>query len=299
MTRGQFSHAIDADEKWVENSARLLGRTLAYTAEEARWMRLVRILVRDFGMPLSRAAEISEQAMPLPPDTRSAELARNDSRTAALNLDLARYHSQFAAALSAALSLVGSRKRGRPAAPATGQSRSIDRPRNAENPAPAKDPGACRWMLARLISADVGFVVIGGVAAIAHGSVRGTDNLDICYDTSRPNVNRLAKVLEKWEPYPRGIDPGMPFTMNRRQLRVTPMMALDTRRGSISLLDEVKGIGNYEECLARSINTYAFGARFKILDLGAIIDSMRAAGRAKDLEQIPALEALKRRVLRP
>lgn len=84
-------------------------------------------------------------------------------------------------------------------------------------------------MLAELTSAQVRFVVIGGVAAAAHGSRRVTDDLDICYDASRPNVNRLAELLEKWKAYPRGIEPGLPFFMDERQFRTTPLMTLTTR----------------------------------------------------------------------
>lgn len=117
MTRSQFSHAVGADEKWVENSARLLGRALRYTASEARWLGLVRVLVRDVGLPLGRSAEIAEKAMSFPPDARSAKVDENASGSATLVLDMARYHSSHAAALSAALNLVGSRKRGRPLKP--------------------------------------------------------------------------------------------------------------------------------------------------------------------------------------
>ena len=293
MTRGQFSHAIDADEKWVENSARLLGRSLAYTPEEARWMRLVRILVRDFGLPLSRAAEISEQAVSLPKDTESIKLARNDSRTATLTLDLARYHSQYGAALSAALNLVGSRKRGRPSGPITADIKVFRPPVPKARPASA-DVSTIGPMIERLLSAKLAFVAIGGVAAVAHGSVRATDNLDICYDTSLANVTLLAKLLDKWEPSPRGVDPSLPFLWNRRLLRTVPMMSLVTKRGTINLFDQVEGVGSYKECRSRSVSVFAYGNRFRILDLAALIESKRAAGRIKDLEQIPELETLQK-----
>lgn len=114
MTRAQFSRAINADEKWVENSARLLKRTLRYTPAEARWMGLVRVLVQEVHLPLVRADEIADRAMRLPVDARSVNAEEGESGSAAIVLDMARYHSSHAASLSAALNLVEPGKRGRP-----------------------------------------------------------------------------------------------------------------------------------------------------------------------------------------
>ena len=50
-------------------------------------------------------------------------------------------------------------------------------------------------MLQGLTSARVRFVVVGGVAAAAHGSAHVTNDLDICYDTAPSNVSRLAALL--------------------------------------------------------------------------------------------------------
>ena len=47
-------------------------------------------------------------------------------------------------------------------------------------------------MLQGLNGADVKFVVVGGLAATAHGSRRVTDDLDICYEASPANIARLA-----------------------------------------------------------------------------------------------------------
>jgi hypothetical protein len=46
-----------------------------------------------------------------------------------------------------------------------------------------------------LCDAGVDFVVIGGVAATFHGSVRVTYDLDICYSRISSNVKRLAPAL--------------------------------------------------------------------------------------------------------
>ena len=145
-------------------------------------------------------------------------------------------------------------------------------------------------MLRGLREADVKFVVVGGLAATAHGSRRVTDDLDICYD--KANVTQLAAVLSDWKAYPRGVEEGLPFIMDEKQFRITPLMTLTTHEGFIAVLDIVKGVGDYSHCRQRSVPLEAFDVRFRVLDLPALIDAKRAAGRPRDIDQLPELEAL-------
>ena len=147
-------------------------------------------------------------------------------------------------------------------------------------------------MLRGLREADVKFVVVGGLAATVHGSRRVTDDLDICYETGKANVGRLTALLSEWKAYPRGIEEGLPFFMDEKQFRITPLMTLTTREGFLDVLDIVKGVGAYSDCRQRSIPVEAFDVRFRVLDLPALIDAKRAAGRPKDIDQLPELEAL-------
>ena len=114
LTRAQFGHVVGADEKWVENTARTLDRRLDYTPMEARWLGIVRILMRDFAITATRAAELADEVLRHPPATRSLQLPGDADGVAVLSLDLARFNSSFAAALSAALHHGGPRRRGRP-----------------------------------------------------------------------------------------------------------------------------------------------------------------------------------------
>jgi hypothetical protein len=147
-------------------------------------------------------------------------------------------------------------------------------------------------MLQGLNAHKIKFVVVGGVAASAHGSRRVTDDLDICYGTGEANVAALARTLSKWAAHPRGIDRGLPFFMDARQFRTTPIMTLTTREGFIAVLDVVKGVGEYPKCRKRSAAVEAFGIKFRVLDLPALIDAKKAAGRPKDIDRLPELEAL-------
>jgi hypothetical protein len=147
-------------------------------------------------------------------------------------------------------------------------------------------------MLRGLTTAGVRFVVVGGVAAAAPGSSHVTNDLDVCYDTAADNVARLAALLAEWDAYPRGVERRLPFFMDERQLRSTPLMTLTTREGNLDVLDRVAGVGDFQDALDHSIEFEAFGVRFPALDLPTLIRAKRAAGRPKDIAQLPELEAL-------
>ena len=147
-------------------------------------------------------------------------------------------------------------------------------------------------MLQGLTGARVRFVVVGGVAAAAHGSAHVTNDLDICYDTSGVNVGRLAALLAEWDAYPRGVERRLPFFMDERQFRTTPLMTLTTLEGNIDVLDRVVGVGEFADVMKHSVKFDSFGVRFSVLDLPELIAAKRAAGRPNDIAQLPELEAL-------
>lgn len=126
MTRSQFAMAVLADEKWVENASRLMDKRFRYTAAEARWLGLVRVLNQEVGVTLFRAAELADEALRHAPDEGTVIVARTGG-SAAVSIDLARFHSTYAAALSAALNLGGARRRGRRRPTVRQNARTLDR----------------------------------------------------------------------------------------------------------------------------------------------------------------------------
>ena len=148
-------------------------------------------------------------------------------------------------------------------------------------------------MLSGLTRKKVRFVVVGGVAAAAHGSSHLTSDLDICYDTdAAANIDVLASVLAGWHAYPRGIEKGLPFIMDDRTLRNAPILTLTTREGDIDVMDRIAGVGPYEAVRRHSERISALGVRFRVLDLPSLIKAKRAAGRPRDFDHLPELEAL-------
>lgn len=147
-------------------------------------------------------------------------------------------------------------------------------------------------LLEALVRSDVEFIVIGGVAATAHGSAHVTVDLDIVYGRSAENIANLAAALEPLAPYLRGAPPGLPFTFDPDTIRRGLNFTLTTRAGDLDVLGEATGGGTYDALLSRSIVLAIFGLECRFVDLETLIHLKRAAGRPKDLERIAELEAL-------
>jgi len=147
--------------------------------------------------------------------------------------------------------------------------------------------------LRALAQAGVEFIVVGGVAATAHGSSRLTVDLDVVYARSAENIERLVTALAPFSPYLRGAPPGLPFRWDPETIRSGLNFTLTTSLGDLDLLGEITGGGSYEDLLPDSTSVAAFGVECRCLNLDRLILVKRAAGRPRDLEVIAELEALK------
>jgi predicted nucleotidyltransferase len=144
-----------------------------------------------------------------------------------------------------------------------------------------------------LARSEVEFIVVGGVAAIVHGSARLTQDLDVVYRRTPENLEHLAAALASYEPYLRGAPPGLPFRWDAETLRRGLNFTLSTSLGPLDLLGEITGGGGYEDLLPHSRRLQVFGVTCHCLGLDRLIHVKRAAGRVKDLEAIAELESLR------
>ena len=150
-----------------------------------------------------------------------------------------------------------------------------------------------RGLLRALSAAGVEYILVGGVAATAHGSSRLTLDVDLVYRRSPDNIQRLVDALAPLHPYLRGAPPGLPFRWDARTIRQGLNFTLTTDLGDIDLLGEIVGGGGYEPLETRTMVIRVFGMECRCLDLDTLIQVKRAAGRPKDLEVIAELEAIR------
>ena len=148
-------------------------------------------------------------------------------------------------------------------------------------------------LLRLLADGGVAFIVIGGVAANAHGAIRTTRDVDVVYDRSPDNLASLERALSPIAPYLRGAPPGLPFKLDLATLQAGLNFTLSTDAGDLDLFGEVVGGGTFGDLVGHSRTLDLFGTHCRCLDLETLIRVKRAAGRPKDFEAIAELEALR------
>jgi len=147
-------------------------------------------------------------------------------------------------------------------------------------------------LIRTLAEGRVEFIIVGGLAAVAHGSARLTQDVDVVYSRSAENVRRLVDALRPLQPYLRGAPPNLPFRWDEASVRRGLNFTLTTTVGDLDLLGEITAGGGYQALLPQSMMLKLFGCECRCLALEPLIRIKRAVGRPKDLEALAELETL-------
>src|SRR5258708_10246303 len=147
--------------------------------------------------------------------------------------------------------------------------------------------------LGALETAGVKFVIVGAYAAVVQGAGLATQDLDLCYERSPKNLKALASVLNDMHARLRGAPEGLPFLLDERTLAQGMNFTFETDFGDLDLLGELSGVGQYADLTRDAVILEIAGRSYQAASLDAIIRSKRAAGRPKDLNALPELEAIR------
>jgi hypothetical protein len=139
----------------------------------------------------------------------------------------------------------------------------------------------------------VSFVVIGGLAARAHGSPTLTEDLDICYERSRSNYLALASALRELGATLRGVDPGLPVQFDAKTIELGDSFTLRTTAGNLDLLGTPSGTTGFADLVRKAVDVPVGPSVVKVTALDDLIRMKRAAGRAKDRIELEILGALR------
>jgi hypothetical protein len=152
------------------------------------------------------------------------------------------------------------------------------------------DPEAVIRLLGRH---GVRYVLIGGLAAVTHGSPLVTQDIDICYARTPDDLERLAAALRDVHASLRGADRDLPLVLDARMLRAGDAFTFTTDVGWIDILGSPAGTSGYDE-LARTADRFElFGHRVLVASVDDLIRMKRATGRPKDLLALEELGALR------
>lgn len=138
----------------------------------------------------------------------------------------------------------------------------------------------------------VAYVVIGGVAVIAHGVPRATLDLDVVPSPEPDNDGRLAAALQELgasmsvDSEFRDLDLTDPFDVARaRNIRV------QTTAGTLDLVNAPEGLDSYESLAAAAIEVRILGVPARVADRERLIRMKLAAGHPRDLQDVADLTA--------
>lgn len=124
------------------------------------------------------------------------------------------------------------------------------------------------------------------------GSPTTTVDVDICYERSSANLERLAGSLRELEVRLRGSPPDLPFAIDARALRSGDVFTLTTRFGDLDLRGAPAGVQGYDDLAREALALDLDGTRVLVASVRDLVRMKRAAGRPKDLVEVEILGAL-------
>lgn len=152
------------------------------------------------------------------------------------------------------------------------------------------EPRSVRFLglLRVLLRHGIDFLVVGGVAAQLEGAPILTLDLDVVYDKSPDNLNRLLGALHELEaryrdPAGRHIEPDM------TKLETLRRHLLHTNLGALDVLSTVGNGLTYQDLESRTLLYELGDVNVRVLELAVVIETKEFANRDKDRAVLPVL----------
>lgn len=151
-----------------------------------------------------------------------------------------------------------------------------------------------RRLFAVLHAHRVVYVLIGGLAAVVHGSPFPTEDADITPDGDRHNLDRLASALRELNARVRtqGAPDGLPFACDAVSLAAAQMWNLTTDAGDLDIAFRPAGTQGYDDLHRGATGVELYDVTVEVAALSDVVRSKQAANRPKDQRVLPVLREL-------
>lgn len=139
-----------------------------------------------------------------------------------------------------------------------------------------------RDFIAALNNNDAEYVLVGGMAVILHGYVRGTGDMDIWVNKTKDNYTKVVKAFHEF---------GMPvFDMTESAFLGNDfdVWSIGVSPVKIEIMTAVKGL-TFDETFKMSQIYNEDGLDIRFIHLTHLIEAKKAAGRFRDLDDIEQL----------
>ena len=137
-------------------------------------------------------------------------------------------------------------------------------------------------LIAKLTDSGFEFVMIGGYAAVTHGSSQVTRDLDICAVLTEENVELLRRALAAWNPRNRMPPQRLSFLKFPKPGERVNNLYLETDVGVVDILTSVLGLGDFARLKSAAEKFEIDGRICWVISLEDLIVAKEAVGRGKD-----------------
>ena len=150
-----------------------------------------------------------------------------------------------------------------------------------------------RELFAALARHEVDYVTIGGIAVLAHGGQRVTQDLDIAIATTADNRGRLAAALVDLDARILGPD-GKRSTSppSATMLGASDIWHLVTPHGLLDVVTLPAHLGSFDELRGRAHDVPLGALTVPIAHRDDLLEMKRATRRPQDLADVRLLESL-------
>jgi hypothetical protein len=140
----------------------------------------------------------------------------------------------------------------------------------------------------------VEFVLVGGFAAVIHGSPYVTTDLDVVPSRDIENLRRLSDALQTLNASVWTMDEpdGVRFGHDARSLGSVDVWNLVTDAGRLDLTFRPSGTSGYDDLRRDAVHLTVLDVEVDVASLADVIRSKEAADRAKDRLVLPVLRRL-------
>jgi hypothetical protein len=149
-------------------------------------------------------------------------------------------------------------------------------------------------LLKSLLAQKLDFLIIGGFAAVVHGSSHVTKDLDITMLISQENLDKLRLALKDFEPRHRMNPSHKPsFFDEPKHIDRLNNIYLETAAGILDVVTLDHSLGSFDELRSRALTVTLFGYDCQILSLDDLIKIKETMRRPKDLILLEELRELR------